>query len=147
MSTVSRSQTVVGQPKDVFQAVCRAIADLGQYEVAQLQEEVLWGHWKWRGTPPSFIEVQVLAEGHGSRVELELRNADLRDRLGLTAREASRIQAHIAAHVQAGSSGLVAVERPPAPVTDRKVIVAAIGAAMVLAVVGSAVQCVMGLFR
>ena len=147
MSTIQLSQSFSGQPSDVFDAACRAVADLGQYKVTSVHAEIASAVWSWSGPPHLVLEVQVWPQSDGSQLKLELRDSDLRDRIGLRRREARRVLAHIAAHVEALASGLQVIEPAPAPLTDRQVIGGLLAGAMGLAVLGVLFQCAMGLFR
>jgi hypothetical protein len=115
-----------GMPSDkAFDAVCAAVADLSEYRVKQIHPEVMSGHWSSKTGNQAFLEVQVSPEGTGSRIVVELRNADMRDRLGLLRREANRVAGRIQQRMESQVTGFA----PPPPkraVTDRMVIFGAL---------------------
>lgn len=127
-----------GMPADVaYEAVCDAVSDLSEYTIKQLQPELMWGHWVSKRGNPAYLEIQVSPEDTGCRVDVELRNADLRDRIGLLRRETKRV----AGRVQQRMESQVTGHPPPPPkraITDRMVmagvLIAAFGYGLLYAI-------------
>ena len=135
-----------GMPADeAFDVVCTAVSDLPEYSVKKVQTDALWGHWVCNTANPAFLEIQVTSNGDGSRIELELRNSDTRDRIGLLRREAKRVANRIQQRMESQVTGLAP---PPAAriVSDRMVMAGALGITVMFGFLNVIYNQIMALF-